>query len=338
VLFRSGPLDPGFTGADGDELDALITLGNSAFRTLVEGLLGDQLIPTFTDRLPPLLQTLLGTADQLLNNINFTLDPGLGNPVTLQIGGHMGALDIAAGATSGHVTVRQDLEIRTTGAPRHATSRGAPRVDVSTAAPVLDTSGVHLVVREDLLNTLLHALWNAGLLDGKFTTGLSANVSAKLPPFVRPTPASSPCKVNGERCDVLLELGQVELELPSFNQSFAVSASAGARVAINGGTVSLLIQKVPDVRVWETSATPGSLTPDAVAALITTIVWPQLFGALGDNLTIALPLPDLASLGLGDLAPGLANAQLALPLRQRPSVDGGLLVLGADLTLSTPAP
>lgn len=59
---------------------------------------------------------------------------------------------------------------------------------------------------------------------------------------------------------------------------------------------------------------------------------------IGDNLTIAPPLPDLAALGLGDLAPGLARAQLGLPLRQRPIVQGGLLVLGADLRLATPPP
>jgi hypothetical protein len=147
VTASVGPLVPGFVGADGEELDALITLGGAGFRAIIEGLLAGQLIPAFTDRVPPLLESLLGATDKLLHNIQFTLDPGLGSPVTLQLDGRIGALDVGAGATSGHVTVRQDLTVRTSGAPIHAASRGAPRLDTSTAAPVFNTSGVHLVMR-----------------------------------------------------------------------------------------------------------------------------------------------------------------------------------------------
>ena len=272
VTAALGPLAPGFTGPDGEELDALITLGQSDFRTLIEGLLSTQLIPTFTNQVPPLLEALLGAADKLLDNVSFTLDPGLGRPVTLSLDGTMGALQVAPGVTSGNITVREDLAVRTAGAALHPTSRGAARLDPSTAAPELDTSGLHLTMRQDFLNALLHSLWNAGLLEGQLTSGLlSANVSARLPPVIRATPASSPCKIDGERCDVLLELGQVELQLPDFGQSFALGASAGARIVINGGAVSLAIQQVPDVRVWETSETPGMLTPAAVQQLIKTL-------------------------------------------------------------------
>ncbi|HMG23452.1 MAG TPA: hypothetical protein VK607_19090 [Kofleriaceae bacterium] len=340
VAASVGPLTPGFTGADGDQLDALITIGNTEFRGLIESLLGGELIPTFTDRLPPLLEQVLDAADQLLDGLEFTLDTGVGRPVTLQLDGHMGGLSVAAGPTSGHVTVRQDLSVRTTGAPIHPASRGAPRLDTSTADPVLNTSGLHLTMREDFLNALLHSLWNAGLLEGPLSSGgLSATISAKLPPVIRPTPASSPCEIDGERCDVMLQLGQVEVQLADFAQSFTVNASAGARIEVHGSAVSLAIQKVPQLVVWETSTMAGGvLTPDAVSALITALVWPKLFGAIGDNLTIALPLPDLAALGLGDLAPGLASAQLVLQARQRPTITAGRLVLGADLSLSTPPP
>ncbi len=335
-----GALTPGFVGANGQELDGLITVGSNDFRTLIESLVDGQLIPTFTSKLPPLLQSLLGAADQLLANLSFTLDPGLGTPVMLQLGGHLGGLDVAAGATSGHVTVRQDLSVRTSAPPIHPASLGAPRLDTSGAVPVLDTSGLHLGIHLDFLNALLHALWNAGLLEGQLTSaGLTAKVSAKLPPLVRPTPASSACKIDGERCDVQLQLGQVQIELPSFEQSFVIEAAAGARIQITGNTVSLAIQMTPDLLVWETSAMPGgTLTPDVVSHLISGVVWPQLFGAIGSNLTFQLPLPDLASLGLGDLAPALANAQLSLQAGPRPTVTPSQLVLGADLVLSTPAP
>jgi hypothetical protein len=339
VTATLGALTPGFTGDDGPRLDGLIIVGGNDFRALIEGQLGS-VIPTFTDKLPPLLQQLLGAADQLLANLSFTLDPGLGSPVTLQLGGQLGGLDVAAGATTGHVTVREDLSVRTSGAPIHAASPGAARLDTTAAEPVLDTSGLHLGIRLDFLNALLHALWNAGLLDGKLTSGnLSASVSARLPPLVRPTPASSACKIDGERCDVQLQLGQVEIQLMGFDQSFAVNASAGARIQVAGNTVSLAIQMTPDVTAWETSAIPGgTLSPDLVSSLISTTVWPQLFGAIGSKLTFQLPLPDLATLGLGDLAPALANAQLSLQAGPRPTVTPSELVLGADLVLATPAP
>jgi hypothetical protein len=157
VTATIGPLVPGFVGSDGEELDALIRLGGASFRTLIEGLISDQLIPAFTGRLPPLLESLLGAADQLLDHLELTL-------------------------------------------------------------------------------------------------------------------------------------------------------------------------------------MPGTLTAGTVKDLIGTIVWPQLFGAIGDKLRIQLPLPDLAALGLGDLAPGLASAQLMLQMQQRPAITAGRLVLGADLVLSTPPP
>ncbi|HEU4730919.1 MAG TPA: hypothetical protein VFT22_23650 [Kofleriaceae bacterium] len=330
---------PDFHGTSGEALDGLITTIGSDFRTRIEGLITTQLIPTFTGGLPPLLQSLLASADQLLHNLQFPIDPGFGTPVTVTLAGHMGALDVGAGATAGHVTVSEDLSVQAAGSPIHPASRGAARIDASGAPPAFNTSGLHLMVRMDFLNALLHALWNAGLLEGQLTFGnLMATVSAKLPPIVRPTPVSSPCKIDGERCDLQLELGQLEVALPAFGQSFAINASAGARIVINGGTVSLAIEMVPELRVWETSAEPGSLTPDTVRDLIANLVWPQLFGAIGNNLTIALPLPDLASLGLGGVAPGLADAKLMLQIGQRPSFTGGLLVLGADLSLATAPP
>ena len=332
-----GPLVPGFTGVNGDALDGIITAAGSSVRPLIEGLIADQLIPTFTSRLPPVLASLLGAADQLLDGIHFTLDTGLGTPVTLDLGGQLGALDVAAGVTAGHVTVRQDLTLRTSGTPLHAASRGAPRIQPLADPPVPSSSGVHLTLRQDFLNALLHALWNAGILDGDLSaSGLAATVTTRLPPVIRPTPASSPCEINGVRCDVELQLGQVEVQLPAFEQSFAINASAGARIAVDGSKVTLVIQDVPELRVWETSTKPGRLTADAVRELVASFVWPKLFGAIGNNLTIALPLPDLMALGIGDLAPGLAGAQLVLEMRQRPSVTGGRIILGADLSLTAP--
>jgi hypothetical protein len=338
-----GPLVPSFVGPDGDELDAFINIGNSDFRTVIEGLIQEQLIPTFTDKVPPLLETLLGAADSLLDNVAFELDAGLGAAVMLELDSGIGALDVVAGPPTGlqpgHVTVRENITIRTTAAPVHPTTRGAARLDADPLEPTLVTSALGLKIRQELLNTLLHSLWNSGLLEGNATFGgLSAGISAKLPPVIKPTPIESPCTIDGVRCDITLQLGQLEVALPDFEQTFGVSATAGARVKVDGSTVSLVIQMTPELHVWETSAVPGTLSTDAVRDVIANLVWPMLFETIGDKLTISLPLPDLAELGLDQLAPGLANAQLVVQMKQQPDVSPGFLSLGADIELSTPPP
>jgi hypothetical protein len=339
-----GPLAPSFTGPDGDTLDSFIIVGNNDFRVLVENIIQQQLIPTFTDRIPPLLQQLLGATDNLLDNVMFTLDTKLGTPVTLMLNGHLTALDVVAGpavgASPGHVTNRQSVSIQTTAAaPVHPTSRGAVRTSATPALPPTNTAALQVLLSNDFLNAMLHALWNSGLLDGTASFGgLTANVSAKLSPVVVPVPDEVACSIDGVRCDVLVELGQIEVGLPDWNQTFVIHATAGARVIVDGATVSLKIQDTPDLLVWETSAVPGRLSADAVEEIVTATVWPQLFGAIGDSLHITLPIPDLASLGLDQLSPNLANAQLQLDVRSHAAVSDGYLGLGADLELATPHP
>jgi len=207
-------------------------------------------------------------------------------------------------------------------------------VPPSAPAPALD-----VVLSEDFLNAMLHSLWNAGLLDGNASfSGLTAMVNAKLPPVAIPLPDASTCVIDGVRCDLLLQLGQIEIALPDFQQSFALEATAGARIVVDGTTVSLEIEQTPTITVWETSAVPGRLSTQAVHDIIANAVWPQLFGAIGNNLHITLPIPDLAALGLTSLSPNLANAQLSLDVRDHALVDSGYLSLGADLVLQTPHP
>jgi hypothetical protein len=338
-----GPLDPAFTGPDGDTLDGFIIVGNNDFRALVENIIQQQLIPTFTDRIPPLLESLLGATDNLLNNTMFTLDTKLGTPVTLMLNGHLTALDVVAGPAigemPGHITNRQSVSIQTTGAPVHPTSKGAVRTSAMPMLPPTNTAALQVLLSHDFLNAMLHSLWNAGLLEGMASFGgLTANVSAKLQPVVVPIPDDVACSIDGVRCDVLVELGQIDVGLPDWDQSFAIHATAGARVVVDGSTVSLKIQDTPDVLVWETSDVPGRLSTDAVRDIVTKAVWPQLFGAIGDSLHITLPIPDLATLGLDQLSPNLANAQLQLDVRSHAAVSDGYLGLGADLELSTPHP
>ncbi len=338
-----GPLVPSFTGPDGNTLDGFIRVGNNDFRLLVQNIIQQQLIPTFTDKIPPLLEQLLGATDKLLDNVSFTLDAKLGTPVMLTLNGAVSALDVTPGAafaeSPGHITNRQTVAITTTSSPIHTDSRGAIRISSTPTLPSTATTSLGITLSQDFLNALLHSLWNSGLLEGNASVGgFMAGVSAKLAPVVIPVPDDTTCTVDGIRCDLIVQLGQVEVQLADFNQSFAINATAGARVVIDGSTVSLSISQEPTVLVWETSEVPGRLSADAVHDLVVKAVWPQLFGAIGDNLHITLPIPDLAALGLSQLSPKLANAQLQLDVQQRATVTPGYLGLDADVALQTPHP
>jgi len=338
-----GPLVPSFTGPDADQLDGFITIGNSNFRTIVENLIQQQLIPTFTNHVPPLLESLLGATDKLLDNVSFTVDTQLGTPIMLMLDGRIAGLDVVAGPAvgdaPGHVTVHQQVSIQASGAPIHASSRGAARVAAAPVLPPTNTAQLQLLLSQDFLNATLHSLWSAGILEGTISvSGLSAIVSAKLQPVVVPMPDSSTCEIDGVRCDLIVQIGQLEIQLPDFSQTFVIDATAGARVVVDGATVSLAVEQTPTVVAWETSAIPGTLTDDAIRDIITKVVWPKLFGAIGDKLHITLPIPDLAALGLDALSPNLANAKLQLDIHQHASITAGYLGLGADVELQTPHP
>ena len=344
VSARLGPLAPAFVGPDGDELNALVILAESDFRKVVEGLITEQLIPTFTDRIPPLVETLLGSVDEIFSDTSFTLDSGLGGgPVTVQLGGQIGGLDIvpgpAIGTQPGHVTVREQLAIQAEGTPIHPEAHGAPRLEATPTAPAGSARGLDLAVRLDFVNGLLHSLWNRGLLEGTaMPGGFNTTVSAKLPPVVRATPASSSCRIDDNPCDITLQLGQLEVQLADFGQTFAVNAAAGARVVVDGTKVSIVVQAVPTLTVWEIANDgSGRLSSEAVSDIIKNVVWPDLSKALGENLTFQLPpLPDLSTLGLDDVAPGLVDAELELVVDPRAKVETGYVGLDADIRLITP--
>lgn len=337
-----GPLSPQFVGADGDELNAFIALNDSNFRGIIETLITDELVPTITDGLPALFGTLLSAVDELFSDVSFALDAGLGATVATAIDSEISAFEVVAGPpigiAPGHLTVRQDLSIATAGEPIHPDSRGAARVTATPSLPFTNAGGLHLAIRQDFLNALLHALWNTGLIDGTAVIGeLDAEVRAQLPPVVRDVPLVSTCTIEGERCDVILQLGQLEIDLVEFEQRFVVSASAGARILVVDGQVSVVVQETPEILVWETTnAPPGSLTPEAVEEVILRLVWPDLVTAITENLRFQLPLPNLTDLGLDVVAPDLAGVPVTLVTRQRPTVAAGYLGLSADIELAAP--
>jgi hypothetical protein len=337
-----GRLQGAFEGDDGPVLNALLSVAGEGFRGLVEGLVENELVPVFTDALPSLFEAIFTELGGLLSDLTLELDTGVGQPVSLAINGHIDALDVVKGPPSGsivppgHITMRLAVTVGTTNDPVHTDSRGAPQPDAMPEPPFSTVAGLQLAIRQDFINALLHSLWNSGLLDGTVMLGsIGATVSAGLPPVVTAAPLNTTCRVNGVRCDVILQIGQLEVE--AFGQRFGIHATAGAVVSVSNDAVSLAIQETPSVIVWDAGA-PGLITTDLVRDLVIISVWPELFGAIGADLSIPLPLPNLADVGLADIAPALADATLDLVTRQRLNVASGYLGIGVDLELEAPQP
>ncbi|MFW6067046.1 MAG: hypothetical protein ACOC97_01820 [Myxococcota bacterium] len=329
-----GPIEADMEDPD---VDALVEAASGALADPVNDLIETELIPTFTDVLPSLFEDLLLEVEALLSDLTFELDTGLGDPVTVWLDGDIVDIRTAQGATAGHLTAVMDVSVEAQGTPVHPDSRGAAQADAMPEPPFTAHDPLQLAIRQDVINGLLHALWNAGLLElDTELSGVEAQVSAKLPPVVVEAPVGLDC--GGAPCDVLLQIGQ--LEVSAVGQKFGIHAEAGARISMADGEVSLLIQMTPEVVAWEIASGDGVsvLTPAIVRGLVTDTVWPMLFDSLGSELSFPLPLPSLSELGLGEFAPALDAATLDLVMSRPLDVGSGYLGLAVALEVEAPAP
>jgi hypothetical protein len=201
-----------------------------------------QLIPAFTDKFPPLLETLLGAADKLIDNVEFTLDTHLGTPVTTQLDSKIGSLDVVAGpatgASAGRVGVVEDLAIRSAGGAAHLDTRGAPRFDAASAQPPITASGVRLAMRLEVLNGLVHSLWSAGRSTVRAHSRISAVVAAH-----RRSPDTGVVGLQDRRRALRCPAHARHCAAPRFQQTWR-QRDRGARIVVDG-TRSARDQDVP---------------------------------------------------------------------------------------------
>lgn len=302
-------LHPNFSAP---EVDAIFTLAQSVLRGTVEDLLVDTLQGSVVDELPTLLSDVLLALDEVLADQTIDLDTGLGEPITLTLDGGVEVVDTA---WRHHLDATLAMSASTSATGVHADSRGVSLMWSGDSPPALfDAGRIQFGLRFALINSLLHALWDAGLLDADITDVVPVNaeravLEAKLPPVVRPP-------TQGEPHDLVIELGQVEIEteLAGRVDRYGVSIATGVDLGISNGELAVTIGTAPAVRTWLISSSEAQsiLTPDALQTLIERDVWPEFTAALAGGLSIPLPAPDLS--GLGSIAAPLAN--LVLEFRQ----------------------
>ena len=330
---------PEFTGNHGEFFNALITLGSvqRTFQEIIEDQVGGELINEFIGVVPDTITELLGSIGGILDDVGFDIDIEFAPPMRIQLGSSLGGLTLQGGADTGFLDARLNasVEVSSDAGPQHADSKGLPMPSIDPLMPFNNLSSIQLAIRQDFVNGLLHGVWNAGLLSGGLSfNGLDIVLDAKLPPVLIMAPLNTSCRIDGVRCDAVIQIGQFQVE--ALGTLFGLSIQAGATVAFQGNDIVLKVSEEPDVRVWLLSEEAGLLNVAAVESLVFNVVWPEVTGLIGEGFSFSLPLPSPAELGLGELAPALSDAELTLRALGRIRSQSGYLGLGADIVLSTP--
>jgi hypothetical protein len=215
---------------------------------------------------------------------------------------------------------------------KHPSSRGVVLTEAASPGdPFFASPRLQIGVRLALLNGLLHALWDSGLLDlDPQPPTLPAKVTALLPPIVRPARA-------GEAWDLVVSVGELELTTQGADSgTFGVRLEAGVSIDVTGGALALKVAEEPTLEVWEIHAPPqGALyNVDLMRILLHDVVWKQLRAGLTQSLAFQLPIPSLGALQAA--APSLAGLQFGIAQAHPPTARAGYLVLDVDWTAKLP--
>lgn len=319
------------------EANAVLRLAESFFRRTLEAQLADAFGDTLLDAIPAVLTDALGSLDTALRDQTIEIDTDIFPPVTLLLDGRLAGL-----STEFRRFMRAPLQfsVRTTADVTYPDSRGAA-VLTAAADPLFRGRAVQMGIEVTLLNGLLHALWNSGMLEvdasGLLPEGVRgaiqrAELSGKLPPVIRPARATEPY-------DLMLALGQAELVLEALGDTtrYGLTLEAGVNATLVDGSVSLEIAEEPFIRTWiiESTAERPLIDDESLRAILRSELWPQLRAGVSGGLGIDLPSISLGE--LGTLAPELAGFGLSFELEDRLDVRENSLVLDVGL-IGRPGP
>ncbi len=336
-------LDVAIEGADSrfldPQADAIFTLAQSALRFQIEAYLIEALQGSFIDAIPDLLRDALTSLQTALEGQVIPLDLGLGAPLDLSFSGQIDSFNVTP-YSDALATISARLAAT---APVTRDSIGVPMQQpyVAHSAPFFEGSRIQIALRLVALNGLLYNLWRAGLLEIDATTLLPDNLSSliqradlsgKLAPLLRP-PA------RGEPYDMILELGQLELEADfgADQVTYGVNLRAGVTAGVVDGALKIEIAPTPEIITWQIASNTERplLTADTLRTLLLTQLWPQLTEALGDGLSLSLPVLDLD--GLSTYAPALSSFTLSFTQARPVLLRDGYILVDSNLRGALPA-
>ena len=312
------------------EADAVFELAESALRNVVNDTLVGTLVDSFLPSIPATIADVLTSVDEALGigTISFPLEPlppiefFFNGVVQSIIPNHNEWIDIVVGA-----------EVGTPATPVHADAPGVPLHVPLETLPELRTIG-HLQVAIDLalINGLLYALWNSGLLDIDVTNlepSISAlaetvTMSAKLPPVVTMSLDRS----------LILTIGQLELVLdsPEARDVFAFNFQAEGFLLVEDNVVTFSMPEEPSMEVWtveQIGERPIPIDAESLGNVVRELVWPSLTALLAEDLVV--PLPELDLSAIAEIAPDLSDLTTRLVLKDSLELRGNHMMIDAYL-------
>ena len=316
---------------DDPQVNAVFQLASGLLRTTLEAQLHAALEDLLGAAVPDLLRGIFVGLDTALNGQEVVLDTGVFPAITLLIDGQLATLTSRYGrGVEGVLRIDAGIE----GEALHPTSRGIALSAAEGGDPFFRSARLQLGVRLALLNGLLHALWDGGMLEIDATELLPDSISSlvteamlhgRMAPVIR---AAGP----GEEHDLYLSVGQLELDavLSGDPVSYGMTLEAGIDLALVDNRLTLTIAETPFIRVWALNpASERALSSEALEELLLAMLWPSLSSSLGEGLSLELPIP--APDALTDLAPSLAGLSLSLSMTERIGLRDETLVIEGGL-------
>ena len=318
------------------EANAILRLAEGLLRSRIESELESAFGDSVLDAIPAVLTDALGALDTALRDQTFPIDTEIFAPVTLNLDGRLAGL---SSEYRRHLRAPLQMTVSTDSTAHYPDSRGAADM-VAMANPLFETTPVQLGVKVSLLNGLMHALWNSGLLEVDASSLLpesveglvmNAQLLGRLPPVARPARGA-------ETDDLVLVIGQAELTLEALGATtiFGMTIEAGTTLNVTDGAITLDVAEDPFVRVWIIESTDASppIDEDTLRTILLTQLWPELRDSVVGGLAISLPSLDVGD--LSGLSPALTGFALEIQLADRLDVREDSIVLDLNLVGSLP--
>lgn len=316
---------------DDPQVNAVFQLASGLLRTTLETQLHAVLDDLLAEAVPDLLRGIFVGLDTALNGQEVVLDTGVFPTITLLIDGQLATLTSRYGrGIEGVLQIDAGID----GEAIHPTSRGIALSAEEGGDPFFRSARMQLGVRLALLNGLLHALWDGGMLEIDASELLPDSISGlvseavlhgQMAPVIR---AAAP----GEEHDLVLSVGQLELDavLSGDPVRYGMTLEAGIDLALVDNRLTLTIAETPFIRVWAMdTASERSLPAESLEELLLAMLWPSLRSSLADGLSLELPIP--APDALTELAPTLSGLSLSLSMTERISLRDETLVIEGGL-------
>lgn len=310
-----------------EEANAVLEVVEGLLFRNVEALVVNAVEDAFVAEVPGLLEGAIGSIEDLLRDQRFPIDIGFGDPVELLLDGQLATV---LPLENQRLTASLDLSLGHSGESAFPSGRGVP-INEPIDQEALPFSGTDIAinVRLPVLNGLLYAIWNTGFIDLDVSEQLpaefaflidSVRIKALLPPVITPP---GPDRLDW---DLVLSIGQLEATLGRGAQQdvYGVTLTTGIRVRVVDDVLGVELEDVPTVFVWLIEqGGPRALfeDPNALGAILQTVVWSELSGTLAEG--VSVPLPSIDFDFAADIAPALNDLALRVRLDRPPTVIGG---------------